>query len=73
MQAGLDGALFGAGGVTVGQSLESPLVVLEVVSVLGLLFMTTVSGSRAVSRIEAQADLRNSGSYLLYSATLPGE
>lgn len=57
MQAGLDGALLGAGGVAVGQGLERSLVVLmvEVISGLSapLLLRRTVSGSGDVAGREA--------------------
>lgn len=63
VEAGLDGALLGTGCVTVGQSLEGPLVVLmvEIVSALcfSVLLWRTVCGWRAVPRAEAQVDFRD--------------
>ena len=74
MEAGLDGALFGAGGVAVGQSLEGPLAVLvmEVISgvSVSLLLWGTVSGRRGVSG--GEVDFRNCSNELLHSATLSG-
>lgn len=76
VEAGLDGALLGAGCVAVGQSLKGPLVVLmvEIISALcfSVLLQRTVSGCRAVPRSEAQADFRNRANYLFYGAALPG-
>lgn len=63
VQAGLDGALLGAGGVAVGQSLERCLVVLmvEVFSGLSptLLLRRTVSRCGDVAGCEAEGDFRN--------------
>lgn len=75
VEAGLDGALLGAGDVTVGQCLERPLVVLilEIISRLSvtLLLWRTWRGRWAVSRTESQADLRYWRNQVLYSDTLP--
>lgn len=63
VQTGLDGALLGAGGVTVGQNLERSLMVLMVEILSGLstplLIRRTVGGSGDVAGREAQVDFRN--------------
>lgn len=75
VQARLDGALLGAGCVTVGQRLEGPLVVLmvEVVPALRLsrLLWRAVRRRRALPRSEPDVDFGHCGNELLHGTALP--
>ncbi|TNN57685.1 hypothetical protein EYF80_032054 [Liparis tanakae] len=71
VQAGLDGALLGAGGVAVGQRLERPLVVVVLmVQVVSRRRLPRLLGG-AVPTSEAQVDFGHSGGELLHGAALP--